>query len=90
MALPSGLFSKALTSLFARISDLPDNLDTSHEARGLMKREGRLISQILGNLEGGEDEKWLAVSSVLLMRCWDISKARILVCWVTLSEANGK
>ncbi|KAH8111965.1 telomere length regulation protein-domain-containing protein [Phellopilus nigrolimitatus] len=89
MALPSGLFSKALTSLFAHISDLPDNLDTSHEARGLMKREGRLISQILGNLEGDEDEKWLAVSSVLLMRCWDISKARILVCWVTLSEANA-
>ncbi|THH06825.1 hypothetical protein EW145_g3819 [Phellinidium pouzarii] len=88
-SLPSDLFSKVLTSLLIHLAELPDDFDGSTEARGLVKREGRLISRIFGNLEGEEDEKWMAVSAVLIIRSWSIAKARMLVCWAVISDENA-
>ncbi|KAI5120573.1 hypothetical protein M0805_002523 [Coniferiporia weirii] len=88
-SLPPGLFTKALVSFFSHLADLPGDFGTSSEARGLMKREGRLLSRIFGSLEGEEDEKWLSVSTVLLTRSWSVAKARTLVCWAAISDENA-
>ncbi|EJC98569.1 uncharacterized protein FOMMEDRAFT_113710 [Fomitiporia mediterranea MF3/22] len=88
-SLPPGLFSKALASFVSHLAELPDDTDTSDAARGLVKREAIVLSKIFGNLEGEEDEKWLSVSSALLTRTWSIAKARILVCWVSVSDERA-
>ncbi|KAL5519659.1 TEL2 [Sanghuangporus vaninii] len=85
VSLPTSLFCKVLASFVAHLMKLPDDLDSSNESRSLVKREALLLSRILGNLEG-EDEKWLSISSTFLVRSWSIAKARILVCWATISD----
>lgn len=87
-ALPSSLFSKVLASFVAHVAELPDNLEASDITRGLVKREALLISKALGILEGEEDEKWSSVTATLLTRTWSIAKARILVCWASISDEN--
>lgn len=88
-ALPSSLFSKILASLLAHVSELPDKLEASDTSRGLVKREAFLISRVLGILGGEEDEKWSSISATLLTRTWSIVKARILVCWASVSDEKG-
>ncbi|KAL5536155.1 TEL2 [Sanghuangporus sanghuang] len=88
-SLPMSLFCKALASFVAHLTELPDDLDSSNESRSLVKREALLLSRILGNLEGEEDEKWLSISSTFLVRSWSIAKARILVCWATISDEEA-
>lgn len=84
--LPTNLLSKVLESLFSLISTRYDDLDPSEEARSHVKLEARLVSNIIGSLEGDDDEKWISVSSVLLSRAWSIYKARVLICWVSISD----
>ncbi|KAL5494565.1 TEL2 [Sanghuangporus weigelae] len=88
-SLPTSLFCKVLPSFVAHLTELPDDFDPSNESRSLVKREALLLSRILGNLEGEEDEKWLSISSTFLVRSWNIAKARILVCWATISDEEA-
>lgn len=85
-----GFFTKILSSLFSHCSELPVHEDSSSQSRGLIKRESKVISNLLGFLDDSDDEKWSAVSAALLMRPWNLSKARTVVCWAALSEENGE
>lgn len=89
-SLQIGFFTTILSSLFANCSEMPVHEDTSDQSRGLVKRESRLILNLLGPLDDALDEKWSSISAALLTKSWSISKARILVCWAALSEENGK
>lgn len=89
-SLQIGFFTTILSSLFANCSEMPVHEDTSDQSRGLVKRESRLMLNLLGTLDDALDEKWTSISASLLTKSWSISKARILVCWAALSEENGK
>jgi telomere length regulation protein len=87
--LPTSIFAKILASFFYNVTDLPDGLDSSKDSRGLIKRESFLLSRIFGSLGDEEDEKWDAIVLTLLMSNRLVSRARILVCWVTISDEYG-
>lgn len=89
-SLPITLLSTVYTSLFTNFSHVPNALDTFSECRGLIKREARFVSRLIGFLEDEEDEKWQSIVSVLLTRNWDITVARILVTWAAISDENGE
>lgn len=89
-SLPITLLSTVYTSLFTNLTLIPDGFDTSSECRGLVKREARFVSRLIGFLEDDGDEKWQSITSVLLTRKWDITIARILVTWAAISDENGE
>lgn len=89
-SLPLAQLSKVIEPLFVNLTSLPDGLNTSTEARSLVKREAKLVSLLLGYLEDDDDGKWSAISSSLLSRNSAAENARIIVCWAAISDEHGE
>lgn len=73
-----------LTSLFAHIATV-DDLDGSPKNRALVKREARLLRELLGPLRKDGD-LFDAFVGTVLGRHWSVGHARIYACWVAGAE----
>ncbi|KAJ7582808.1 telomere length regulation protein-domain-containing protein [Mycena floridula] len=70
-----------LTSLFASLP-VQNRSEILPNHRAMVKREARLLSQLIGPLVSGAPELWDAALSVILDREWAEGYSRLFVCWV--------
>lgn len=68
--------------------DRPPPLDASPPTRGRVNREATLLRRVVGNLTAEKRELWLSVSAAVILRERDVAVARILVCWVGMSDSS--
>jgi len=90
MSLPSSLSLQGiLASLFASLSGLTSDLDTSPQQRAIVKREAILLRNVVGPLKAEREELWECVSALILGREWSESHGRIFVCWISGGDKDN-
>ncbi|KAH9952216.1 telomeric DNA binding protein [Amylocystis lapponica] len=88
-SLPSSLVLQSiLISLFSSMAEIPSALDSSMQTRSLVKREARLLKDLLGALKEDNQELLDSWSAVALGREWSEGHARIFVCWAAGAETD--
>ncbi|EKM55734.1 uncharacterized protein PHACADRAFT_121551 [Phanerochaete carnosa HHB-10118-sp] len=73
-----------LTSLYAHLSAV-DDLDDSLRTRALVKREAKLLRELLGRFAKDSDIVD-GFSVTALGRSWSVGFARVFVCWIAGAE----
>ncbi|KIY51038.1 hypothetical protein FISHEDRAFT_38201 [Fistulina hepatica ATCC 64428] len=83
-AMPSSFHLQAMiASLFAHLDCANIGLDASPVARARVKREARVLCEIVGDVSPVDNDVWESVVAVIQSREWTEAHARVFVCWIS-------